>query len=254
MTEPSRPWLVLRLDEARLALMLLTRLPAGRLRGQVELADAVWAYPLAGALVGAMTGAMFELARHLGLGALPAALLTLAAAALLTGAMHDDGLADVADGFGGGATRARKLEIMRDSRIGSYGVVALILALGLRGAFIAELPPAGMVAHLAGLGAMSRAVLPVLMLVLPPARADGLGQSAGARLSGARVLAGLGVAAIIGVAALPGFVPVALGMAAAAALAGWLAKRQIGGFTGDVLGAAQIAAEIAGLALLARGG
>ncbi len=250
MTEAAPSWLAARLDEARLALMLLTRLPVGQMRGQVELGDAVWAYPLAGALTGGLAGAVFDLASHMGLHALPAALLTLAAAALLTGAMHEDGLADVADGFGGGGTRARKLEIMRDSRIGAYGVVALVLMLGLRGAFIAELPAAGMIAHLAGLGAMSRAALPVLMLALPPARAEGLGQSAGARVAPRRVLAGLGLAAIIGCATLPGFAAVALVMGVAVVAMGWLARRQIGGFTGDVLGAAQIVAETAGLGLL----
>ncbi len=250
MMAPARLWLAFRLDELRLAMMLLTRLPVGRLSRQVDLADAVWAYPLAGALVGGLAGAVFEAASRVGLSALPAALLTLAVAALLTGAMHEDGLADVADGFGGGATRERKLEIMRDSRIGSYGVVALILALGLRGTLIAGLPPAGAIAPLAGLGAMSRAVLPVLMLALPPARVDGLGQSARARISGTRVLAGLGVAVVICWAALPKFVVVVLGMATVAALMGWLARRQIAGFTGDLLGAVQIVAEIVGLAVL----
>ena len=248
MMAPARLWLRARFDEIRLAMMLLTRLPVGRIERRTELADAVWAYPLAGALVGGLAGAVFALASHAGLRALPASLLTLAAAALLTGAMHEDGLADIADGFGGGATPARKLEIMRDSRIGSYGVVALILVLGLRASFIAGLPATGAPAALAGVGAMSRAMLPVLMLALPPARTDGLGQSARHRMSRTRVLAGLGLAALIGGATLPAFVPVLLGMAAAAM--GWLAQRQIGGFTGDVLGAAQIIAETTALGLL----
>jgi len=191
-----------------------------------------------------------NLALHLGLLPLPAALLALAVSVLLTGAMHEDGLADVADGLGGGATREQKLEIMRDSRIGAYGVVALVLTLGLRAAFLSELPVEGLIAHLAGLGALSRSFLPALMLTLPPARAEGLGQSAGANARPAQVLMGLGLAGVIGIATLADFLHVAAIMAAAAAGIGLLARRQIGGFTGDVLGTANTASDLAGLALL----
>ena len=247
MTVPGRSGLRARLDEIRLALMLLTRLPVGRLAAPRPLSSAVWAYPLAGALVGGLTGAALHLALRAGLYPLPAALLALAVSVLLTGAMHEDGLADVADGFGGGTTRERKLEIMRDSRIGSYGVVALVLALGLRAAFLSELPATGLGAHLAGLGALSRGLLPGLMLSLPPARSEGLGQNAGENTRPAQVLAGLGLAVAIGLATLPCFLAIATIMPLAAAGTGLLAWWQIGGFTGDTLGAAQIAAEMAGL-------
>ncbi len=247
MTFLLRSWLKARLDEVRLALMLLTRLPVGRLETAMSLSSAIWAYPLVGTLVGGLTGAALYLALRAGLHPLPAALLALAVSVLLTGAMHEDGLADVADGFGGGATRERKLEITRDSRIGSYGVVVLVLVLGLRAAFLSELPVAGLVAHLAGLGALSRGLLPGLMLALPPARLGGLGQSAGANARPAQVLAGLGLAVAISLATLPCFLSIAAIMTVAAAGIGLLAWRQIGGFTGDVLGAAQIAAEVAGL-------
>lgn len=251
MTVPARHWLRAKSDEIRLALMLLTRLPVGRLGTPLQLASAIWAYPLAGALVGGLTGAVLHVGLRLGLPPLPAALLALALGVLLTGGMHEDGLADVADGFGGSGTRERKLEIMRDSRIGTYGVVALVLALGLRAAFLSELPVAGLVEHLAGLGALSRGLLPGLMLTLPPARAEGLGQSAGADARPAQVLAGLGLAAAIGLATLPDFIAIAAIMAIAAAGIGLLARRQIGGFTGDVLGAGNFVAELAGLGLLA---
>jgi len=250
VTAPLRPWLPARLDEARLAIMLLTRLPVGKL-GALPLSSAIWAYPLAGALVGGLTGAVLHLALDFGLRHPPASLLALAVSVLLTGAMHEDGLADVADGFGGGATRERKLEIMRDSRIGTYGVVALVLALGLRVAFLSELPVASLVAHLAGLGALSRGFLPVLMLILPPARPEGLGQSAGANARPAQVLAGLGLASAVGAATLPGVLPIVAIMALAVLGIGLLARKQIGGFTGDVLGSANIVAEVAGLGVLA---
>jgi len=247
---PIRYWLPARFGELRLAMMLLTRLPVGRLGAQLVLSSAIWAYPLAGALVGGLTGGALLLALHLGLPSVPAALLALAVNVLLTGAMHEDGLADLADGFGGGASRERKLEVMRDSRIGTYGVVALVLALGLRAAFLSELPVTGLVAHLAGLGALSRGLLPVLMVALPPARAEGLGQSAGAGARPAQVLAGLGLAAAIALATLPSFLAVAAIMTIAVLGIGLLARQQIGGFTGDVLGGANIAAEVSAMALL----
>ena len=100
--------------------MILTRLPAGRIEGNAPpIANAVWAFPLIGALVGLIAGAVFTLAITINLPAFAAALLALASAALVTGGLHEDGLADTADGFGGGQTLSRKLEIMRDSRIGS---------------------------------------------------------------------------------------------------------------------------------------
>ncbi|HTQ70374.1 MAG TPA: adenosylcobinamide-GDP ribazoletransferase [Acidocella sp.] len=241
-----------RVDEARLAFMLLTRLPMGRLAEAPPLAACVWAYPVAGVVVGSLAGVAFSLAARAGLPPVAAGLIAIGAGALLTGAMHEDGLADLADGFGGGRTREHKLEIMRDSRIGSYGVIALVLALGLRAELLGALPVAGMAARLAGLGALSRAMLPVVMLVLPPARAEGLGQAAGSRVAKAPVLAGLALAMLFALA-LGGmaFVEVFAAMALVAAFMAGLAKRQIGGFTGDVLGAVQILAEIAGLCVLA---
>ncbi|WP_127902450.1 adenosylcobinamide-GDP ribazoletransferase [Solirhodobacter olei] len=245
-------WIQSRADEARLALMLLTRLPMGRLDPAPTLSAAAWAYPLAGAVVGAIAGLVYLLAQGLGLQPLPAVVLAVAAGVVATGGMHEDGLADLADGFGGGGDRARKLEIMRDSRVGSYGVIALCLALLLRVVLLAEvLPGHAPLFFLLGLGALSRAPLPVLMRLLPAARPDGLGRSAslqiGAGQAGAAVLVGLVLALLF----LPGFFCPVFAAAAATALTGLLARRQIGGFTGDVLGAAQIAAELAALLALA---
>lgn len=114
--------------------MLLTRLPAGKSVSldNSTVARAAWIFPVVGLLVGATGGGVFMLASHLGLGIASAALLAMGTQVLLTGALHEDGLADTADGFGGGRGRERKLEIMRDSRIGTYGVVALVLVLSLR--------------------------------------------------------------------------------------------------------------------------
>ena len=233
--------------------MLLTRLPAGWLLGARPFPaarDCLWAYPLVGALVGGGGGAVFLLAGALSMPPLLAAAWTWAALALLSGALHEDGLADVADGFGGGGTRERKLDIMRDSRIGSYGALALALSLAVRIAALAAVPrPA---AALIAAGALSRAAMS-LPAALPAARADGLGAAVGS--PGRAAAAGAAVALAIALTALP--VPAAAAAAAAAVAAGFavalLALRQIGGFTGDVLGAAAVLAECAVLTVLASG-
>ena len=237
-----------RLDEARLALMLLTRLPAGRIEGPVPpMSASTWAWPLAGAVVGAIAAFVLGLALVLGLPAPAAAILALAALILASGAMHEDGLADLADGFGGGVTRERKLEIMRDSRIGTYGVVALCIALGMRAVGIAALAGAGGAAMaLIGIAAASRAVLPMALIRMPAARDNGLGRMAAgddpapawaAALIGFFCLLPLG----LGTALL-----VAFAMVLAALILAGIAMRQIGGQTGDVLGAMQQVAEVAG--------
>jgi adenosylcobinamide-GDP ribazoletransferase len=244
-----------RLDEARLALMLLTRLPMGRIAKPPQLSACVWAYPLAGIVVGLIGGGVFGLTLWLGLNGLIAAILAVSAGVLVTGGMHEDGLADLADGLGGGATRDRKLEIMRDSRIGSYGAIALVLALSLRVAALAGVHGAqhGMLA-LVGLAALSRAVLPVVMAALPQARKSGLGAEAAARTAASRVAVSVATGVLIAALALPSPLWVCGAMAIAAALMAGLALRQLGGFTGDVLGATQIIAELAAWLVLAAHG
>ncbi len=248
MTEIAR-----RLAEARLALMLLTRLPVGRLAEPAPgLAEARWAWPLAGLAVGAAGWAAFAGGQALGLPAAVAAWLALGAGALVTGALHEDGLADWADGAGAGGDWARRLAIMADSRIGSFGVVALILSFGLRAAALAALAP-GLAAFLA-IAVASRAAMLALQEALPPVRPGGLGAQASAR-GGWRAPAGLalGLAALL-VLGVPGLA-VGLAMALAAAALGAQARARLGGQTGDVLGAGQQVAEIAGwLALLALAG
>lgn len=242
-----------RADEVRLAFHLLTRLPAGRAAGEAPaVAASGWAWPLVGAAVGLIGALACGIALWLGLPPVMAALLALAAGALATGAMHEDGLADLADGFGGGSDRAQKLAIMRDSRIGSYGVVALALALAFRATGIATLAEAGSAAAaLVGIGAASRAVLPAALLLMPAARAEGLGRSAaGDDPAPAVVAAGIGFLCLLPL----GFgtaVCTALVMAIAALVLAGLALRQIGGQTGDVMGAMQQVAEVAGWAALA---
>lgn len=236
-----------RVSEFRLAVSLLSRLPVGTIRGDVPaIAASAWAWPLVGAGVGALAALVALAARGIGLPPIMAALLALSAAALATGAMHEDGLADVADGFGGGRDRARKLAIMRDSRLGSYGALALVLATGLRAAGIAAAAEGHALAlALIGLGAASRAGLPLALCLMPPARTDGLGHAATGAIGPARAALLVGFLFLLPLG--PGAaVAVALTMALAALILAGLALRQIGGQTGDVMGAMQVVTESAG--------
>lgn len=238
-----------RLAEMRVAFMMLTRLPVGRMTGEIPtLAASAWAFPLCGAVVGALAWAGYAAALSLGLSPGIAATLAVAVGAGVTGGLHEDGLADFADGIGGGQDRARKLEIMRDSRIGSYGVIALILALLLRVEGVAA--AGGALAAFVAVGALGRAAVVLAMTLLPAARADGLGRSAGG--AGAAPVAGAMVLALSLVALLGGVaVPVVLIGAAAGAAVSALALRQVGGQTGDVLGAVLSASEVAAWLTLA---
>jgi adenosylcobinamide-GDP ribazoletransferase len=230
-----------------IAVAFFTQIPVGPAAdGDWQLADSSWAFPLVGAGIGAIAAFAFLVAQLIGLGEAPSALLAVLASLLLTGALHEDGLADTVDGFAGGDHRARKLEIMRDARHGTFGVLALVLSVTLRAAALAQLGEA-IYAGLALVAAhaASRALLPAAMWALPPARDDGLGAGAG-RPGPVVVIAAAAIAIAIGLAALgPLRGVIALGLAAAAVfLMAALARHQIGGYTGDVLGSFQQVAEI----------
>ncbi|MBB4211384.1 cobalamin-5'-phosphate synthase [Rhodothalassium salexigens DSM 2132] len=240
-------------DDVRAAAMLLTRLPVDwalpdREEGALPNMDgSVWAYPLIGAVVGAIAAVAYALAWWLLGLPLVAALLALVATVMATGCFHEDGLADVADGLGGGHTKEKKLEIMRDSRIGTYGTVAVVLALGLRAAALAALAePLLVAAALIAGGALGRGTIVAMLATLRPARRDGLGVVAG-RPSGPVIAAGLILPAAIASVCLPG--PVALAAMLAALAAAWvigrIAVRAIDGYTGDVLGTGAQVGEIA---------
>jgi len=238
-----------------LALALLTRLPvrlpeAAFARG----AAAAWAWPLAGLVVAGIAGAGGALALWAGLPPLFVAALVLALQALVTGALHEDGLADCADGVWGGTTPARRLEIMKDSRIGAYGTLALILTVLARAALLASLAalgPAPFLAALVAAACLSRAAMAGVMAALPHARPGGLAAAQG-RPGAPTVLLGLAVALGLATAGL-GAVSLAAAIAAMTAALGAaaLARARLGGQTGDVLGASQQMAEIAVLMVLA---
>jgi len=218
----------------------------------IVLNDAFWMFPVAGALIGAFTGMVLWVGLTVGLPSFLAVVIAVGGTIVLTGALHEDGLGDVADGFGGGQTREKKLIIMRDSQLGTYGVLCLLLMMAARlGVMVALIvtfsPLATMLVLIAG-AAISRAAMAGIISHLPPARKDGLA----ATLSPTRAnyVLTYAVALAIAVAAL---LPVLSVLSAAIALIfatvatilfAVLALRQIGGQTGDVAGAAQQIAEI----------
>lgn len=233
------------------ALRFFSRLP---IPGDTETRDfgrSLRLAPLAGALLGLGGGLVFVAALSLRLPATAAALLALGSSALATGALHEDGLADIADGFGGGFSRERKLEIMKDSRIGAFGAVALILSFGLRASALAALAatPFRALLVLAAAGALSRGACLAPLALLPPARADGAGRAAsgdaGAVLRVAVALAAplAFVPALGGFGLAPCFSALVLAGVATLGLCA-LARAQIGGQTGDVAGATQQVVEI----------
>ena len=241
------------LAELLAAFRLLTRLPLGA-RAPVPMERTVWAFPVVGAAVGALGGLAYGACSRAGLPSPVGAVWTLVAMLLTTGAFHEDGLADLADGLGGGRTRARKLEIMRDSRIGSFGALALMLSLAARGAAIAAIgEPAAVAAALVAAAALGRAGILILVLALDPARPDGL--AAGLRRRApARLAAGLVIALAAAFILLPpnAAASAVAGMVLTAIILAWIVRRQIGGYTGDALGATAVLGECVALGLIGR--
>jgi adenosylcobinamide-GDP ribazoletransferase len=217
--------------------------------------------PAAGAFIGALAAGALAVASALGLPPALSAPIAVGVLILLSGALHEDGLADCADGFGGGATRERKLEIMQDSRIGAFGALALALALYLRVAGLAIVSGRSVglaIAVIIGAAALSRTAALLPLVLLPPARSGGAGFAArkpepaalrtalslACLFALSPVLTGGGIGrALFAIAAVSG---------AALAFTGF-ARRQIGGQTGDVAGATQQISEIAVYLVFAAG-
>ncbi len=235
--------------ELLLSMAFLTRLPI--VTGQDDerpLMRVAWCFPFVGLIIGAVAAAVAVIARVFGIPDLAAGLAAITTAILLTGALHEDGLADTCDGFGGGRDRDSKITIMRDSRIGTFGALALVLVIFLKAAALgallgqAALYPvvAGMiVAHVTARAAMVGAVAG-----LPPASESGLGYRAGRPSVAVTIVALASATGLVFV-----MLPLAAGVAVVcgAGVAGFvvsiLALWQIGGYTGDVLGATEQVVE-----------
>ena len=232
--------------DINVALILLTRLPwpSPPKDAFARQSRAVWAFPLAGLIVGALACGIGWIAILAQLPVFAVAGLIVATLIATTGAMHEDGLADTFDGLWGGFTPERRLEIMKDSHIGTYGVLALLLFQILRITAIAALVGAEMMTGVLVACVFSRSLMPALMAFLKNARHSGLSQSVGAPPVSA-VLAGLAVAALLALGLLGALalIPMLFAMIASLIVAK-IAKAKIGGQTGDILGATQQITEI----------
>ncbi len=233
--------------DVRVSMAFLTRFPfEAPALAPGGLADAVRGFPIVGAVLGFGGGLVYALAEGIGLPPAIGAMLAVFTLIVATGALHEDGLADTADGLGG-RDRERRLAIMHDSRIGTFGVLALIASISLRVLAISSYGWAWDVATvLIATGAMSRAAMVPVMYFLGPARDNGLGAVAG-RPERHRAIDAVGIGAVfafIGLGPLMGIAALAAA-ALVVAWAAWLAQRRLGGYTGDVLGAVQQVVEIA---------
>lgn len=241
---------LLTLGDIRTSVALLTRIPV---KAEFERsAESAWAYPLAGLVVGVLSALFVGFLLWLGFAPTIAAGFWIATTVVLTGAMHEDGLADCADGFWGGYEKVRRLEIMKDSQIGSYGVLALIISVALRWVAIAALLQTdGWFWSLIAVETLSRAAMPAIMHSLPHARDHGLSHSQGRPPMKTACLA-IGLALAIGLILLGWVVlklTVLMGLTTLALRI--LAQRKIGGQTGDVLGATQQMLLVLGLITIA---
>ena len=241
---------ILRRETLRLlaAVQYFTRLrvPARTVDSPETLEGAVRYLPLVGAIVGVSAGAVYLAARVV-LSAGPAVLLSMAATVIITGALHEDGLADAADGLGGGLNRERALEIMKDPHIGAFGATSLVLALLFKLNLLLALPSARIPAALIAGHALSRLVAVCVLTALPYVRDERDSRSKPLVTDVSR--ASLAVAAVTGLAPLALVGRSALVGLGCVVVAGFLwrtyLRHRLGGCTGDCLGAAQQLSEIA---------
>jgi adenosylcobinamide-GDP ribazoletransferase len=234
--------------DLKVGLMFSTRFPISHSSpiGGADIARASWTLPVIGMLIGLLGASVYWIAFHFDLPPLLGATLAIAATLAATGCLHEDGLADTFDGLGG-ASRERKLEIMRDSRIGTYGACALTLSLLLRvGALASLVAPGQVTLALIAAHAGGRAMLPLFLRLVSPARPDGLSADAG-RPSPASVVAAalLGFVLLLWSLGTARSVVALLLLLAVLGVMRWLCLRQIGGQTGDTVGALEQISEIA---------
>jgi adenosylcobinamide-GDP ribazoletransferase len=234
------------------ALQFFTRLPIPRWVGfdPAWLNQASRYFPLVGVVVALITGAAYALAAWF-LPAPVAVVISTAVGIYATGAFHEDGFADMCDGFGGGMTPERVLEIMKDSRIGAYGAIGTICMLGLKLVTLSMLPPLAAIGALLVAHPLSRLMAASLIWRLDYARAEGKAKPLAQKMRGSEFL----IAAITAIVPallvieLHWLPPAALvsGVIVAAIATWWLARkcvRRIGGYTGDCLGAVQQVTEV----------
>jgi adenosylcobinamide-GDP ribazoletransferase len=244
----AETWLRDIATDLRIGVLFSTRIPLPHASpvGGADVARASWTLPVVGALIGLLGASVYRLAFAFNLPPLIGAALAVTTTLFVTGGLHEDGLADTLDGFGGGGDRERKLEIMRDSRIGTYGACGLALSLLLRVGALASLAGPGSVAlALIAAHAGARAMMPLFLALVPPARPDGLSAGAGkpTQTSAAAAVL-LGFVFLLASFGTARSVVALLLLLAGLAVMRRLCLRQIGGQTGDVAGALEQVGEI----------
>ena len=239
------------LDEARAAVGLLTIVPVGRrpLPEAASAGAAPW-LPLVGGLIGVVAATAYALGETL-LGGFYGAALALAAAAILTGALHHDGLADMADGLGVRGDAARRLQVMRDSTIGTYGTLALVAYALLMTAALTPLQAPDAVGAIVCGHVLGRWAALAQLALIAPARTDGLGAAFGATHLGLVLGSAAAVAIALAAAGIVAGLAAIAGAAIAAAATTLAARRLVGGRTGDTLGAAVLVTEVVVVSVLA---
>ncbi len=231
----------------RSAMAFLTVLPVATAEGAPGERLGRAYFPAIGAVVGLLSAAVFALLDGVSTPLL-AAVAATATLALLTGALHLDGLADSADGLFGGGDVARRLEVMRDPRLGSFGTVAVVLVLVGEVAAIASMSPGRAVAALVIAGALSRLAMLFVILLVPYARASGLGVAAAdSSHRGFDLVLGSALAAVACLLDWQRALLAVCLVALTALVVAMLARRRLGGATGDIYGAT---AELGMLAAL----
>ena len=235
----------------RAAVGLLTRVPVGRIGSdQLDTSRAIAWLPVVGAVIGVVVAGGYGLLVQL-LPNLAAAALAVMLGIVLTGALHEDGLADTVDAFGAGGGPEETLRILKDPAHGTYGVIALVLSILLRVLALAALPVTTALLALPTVHALGRGGAVGLIGSMPPATGDGLGAAHSRSGSSSGVLGGLLSAVAIGLALLGWWGALFAALAGSAALLiGMLAMRRISGFTGDILGATEQMIEV-GLMIVA---
>ncbi len=240
------------------ALMFLSRIPVPWEKispDPPDLTRAFWAFPLVGLVLGSLSGLAALIAHLLGLSSLLSVIIGISIGIILTGALHEDGLADTIDGLGGGSTNEEKLEIMRDSRIGTYGTIALVICLMLRLGALLSLANESLLYMFAGFAVSSsigRGMIVFLRSMSEPASETGL-STLTEKTEGGILWAALGIAFFSAVVLSPIWVAV-FGFALCILLTYLINQfivKKLGGITGDILGATEQTCEMGFLLLFA---
>ena len=240
-----------------LSVSFLTRIPISKdLLFERNLMDAAWSFPLIGGLVGFLGGMVALLLSYFNISSIVISFITIGAIILLTGGLHEDGLADTADGFGSNKNPEDKINIMRDSQIGVYGTLALIIAISVKAVALSELINkdqffACIIALIVS-GSLSRSTIIGIAFFLEKASETGLASFAGKPRA-----TGVGICFLISILLCIFLLPSTKVLAAilisivTTVVIGFLSKKQINGYTGDILGTTQVLSETALLIYLA---